>query len=115
MMNMCDIYKAMEAGSFEKIFLAVDDKRVVAAVIEEFGAQVVCYNDVAGVESYTEAMLQNNPREKHNFRCGLEVLRDVCILAQADGLEVSLSQVSICARILKKSTGKDYFVQRIVE
>lgn len=110
-----EIHRAMEEGSFEQIFLASDDKRAVAAIIEEFGTQVVCYNDVARVESCTEAMLQDNPREKHNFRCGLEVLRDVCTLAQADGLVAGYSQVSIGARIFKSSRNEKYAYQMILD
>ena len=110
-----EIHEAMIIGNFEQIFLASDDKRAVNALTKEFGDKVIFYQDVARVESNTEAMLQNNPRGKHNFLCGLEVLRDVYTLVWADGLVAGLSQVSICARILKKSAGKEYLVQKIVD
>lgn len=112
---ICEIKKAIDIGGFEQIYLATDDKRVLDALIKQFGSMLVYYKDVTRVEGRYNPYDVNTGREKHNYFCGLEVLRDMYTLAYTSGLVAGHSQVSICARICKSSTDKKYEYVKIVD
>lgn len=100
--------EAMKEQLFERIFLATDDMEALEQFKERFGDRVVFYEDVIRTKDDETVMKSEVAREKHHYKLGLEVIRDVYTLAACDGIVAGLSNVSIFARIVKKSVGEDY-------
>lgn len=99
---------AMQEHSFEQIFLATDDLNALTQFKQRFGDKVIYYKDVVRTEDDETVMKSNVEREKHHYKLGLEVIRDVYTLASCDGIIAGLSNVSIFARVIKKSVDSDY-------
>lgn len=97
-----------EKEQYTKVFLATDDAAAVNLFRSTFGEHLIVYQDVTRSDGEESVMLSTNHRENHKFLLGYEVLRDMYSLATCDGLVAGLSQVSICARMTKKSYGKQY-------
>jgi len=100
--------EAMREQSFERIFLATDDMEALEQFKERFGDKVVFYEDVIRTKDDETVMKSEVERDNHHYKLGLEVIRDVYTLSACDGIIAGLSNVSIFARIVKKSFGKDY-------
>lgn len=96
------------AQGYQRIFLATDDLDAVVKMKERYGEKVIYYDDVVRSSGDETVMNSADGRENHHYRLGLEVLRDMFTLAECDGLIAGLSQVSIAARIQKKSYDKEY-------
>lgn len=101
------IDQAMKKG-YDKIFLATDDLEAVESMKKLWGDKLIYYSDVTRSNGNETVMRSSNVRENHHYLLGLEVLRDMLTLAECDGLIAGLSQVSIAARIQKKSYDKEY-------
>lgn len=93
---------------YDKIFLATDDSNAVKRLQSVYGDILVYYKDVMRSDENETVMNSVSNRPNHHYMLGLEVLRDMYTLARCDGLIAGLSQVSIAARIQKKSYGKEY-------
>lgn len=109
------IRQAMRDEQFEQIFLATDDKAAIEAFQAEFKEKVVFYSDVVRSNDMTSVAFSESTREAHHYLLAYEVLRDMLTLAACDGLIAGVSQVSICARIAKASTGKEYSFLHIID
>lgn len=94
-------------AKYEQIFLATDDKRVAVKMKKIFKDMVVFYEDVTRVEGICETYDAGNG-ERHNYLCGLEVLRDAYTLKACDGLVMGLSQVGAFAEIAKRAYNEKY-------
>lgn len=102
------VTKLFETGRYDKIFLATDDETILLKFIEKFEKYLLFYKDVMRGKGKTSIALSKSTRERHRYLLGYEILRDMLTLASAEGLVAGVSMVSNCARIVKKSTGKDY-------
>ena len=103
-------------NSFDNVFLATDDSSAVKLFREEFGDKLLIYTDVVRSSGTQSVMLSNNSERKmHHYLLGYEVLRDMYTLSKCDGLLAGLSQVSICARITKRSMDARYSVIKIMD
>lgn len=109
------IKKAMEEEGFEQIFLATDDKEAIDVFRNEWKDKVVFYTDVVRGDTTTSVAFSESARKEHHYLLAYEVLRDMLTLAACDGLVAGVSQVSICARIAKESTGEKYQFQQIID
>lgn len=109
------VRRAMEEGGFEQIFLATDERAAITAFETEFAGKVVFYYDVVRGEGTTSVAFSESTREEHHYLLAYEVLRDMLTLSACEGLVAGVSQVSICARIAKKSRGEIYQFLEIID
>lgn len=100
--------KAFKAGGFEQVFLATDEAAVIKLFKDEFGERLVYFKDILRSEDGQALHFSQNTREHHKYLLGLEVLKDMYALAVSDGLVAGISNVSLAARMMKKSVGKEY-------
>lgn len=109
------IKQAISDEKFEQIFLATDDKAATEAFKAEFKEKIVFYSDVERSNDMTSVAFSESTRKGHHYLLAYEVVRDMLTLAACDGLVAGVSQVSICARIAKASTGKKYGFEYIID
>ena len=109
------IKKAMKDEGFEQIFLATDDKTAITAFETEFTGKVVYYQDVVRGDDTTSVAFSKSNRAGHHYLLAYEVLRDMLTLSACEGLIAGVSQVSICARIAKASSGREYSFLHIID
>lgn len=109
------VKKIFAEGKYTKVFLATDDTDAVELFRQAYGDNLIIYQDVTRSNGEESVMLSTKQRENHKFLLGYEVLRDMYSLASCDGLVAGLSQVSICARMTKKSFGREYETLTILD
>ncbi|MFI3201047.1 MAG: hypothetical protein R3Y54_05910 [Eubacteriales bacterium] len=85
--------KILKEYEFEQIFLATDEKEAVDAFVEKFGDKVVYYKDTFRGENGQWVCWMNAERENHNYKLGLEILRDAETLAHCNGLIAGHSNI----------------------
>ena len=101
--------------SFDYIFLATDDIRILEKMIENYGDKIRYYEDVLRSGEAVSPSMLNTDRKNNGYLLGKEIMRDMLTLAACDSLIAGVSQVSICARIWKRSTGIDYKIEKIID
>ncbi len=109
------INEAMENNHFEQIFLATDDAPALAAFKKEYGEKVVCFSDVVRGDTNKSVAFSESNRSCHHYKLAFEVLRDMYILSQCDGLIAGISQVSIIARVAKAARNEEYSYLKIID
>lgn len=102
------VIEIMKQKQFDQVFLATDEVNTISEFEQALGDKVKFYDDVFRSENETAAQYSFSDRELHQYKLGLEVLRDMLTLASCDGLIAGLSQVSFCARITKRSWDQEY-------
>lgn len=105
----------LEKKHWDKIFVATDDKCILKRFHEEFGDRILYYHDTYRAGKETSVAFSQDDRLNHKYQLGLEVIRDAYTLAACDSLVAGISQVSICARIIKLSKGDKYSITEILE
>lgn len=108
--------EAVKEHNFEKVFLATDDENVITLFCNKFGEKLVYYHDIYRSKN-GEAIHYGNDhvkRDHHKFLLGLEILKDFYTLGHCAGLIAGISNVSMCARIVKASTGEQYVYKNII-
>lgn len=98
-----EIIKCLDKGGYNKIFLATDDLNSLHYMQRIFGDKLLFYDDVSRTTGQQSVAFSDSTRNNHHYKLGLEVLRDAYTLASCDGLISGVSQVSLCARIIKNS------------
>ena len=106
---------ALEKFRFEQIFLATDDLEAINSFKEAFGETVVFYSDVVRGDSSISVAFSQKKRQYHHYFLAYEVLRDMYTLSTCQGFVAGVSQVSICARIVKKARNEDYMFEKIID
>ncbi len=107
--------KELFAGSkYDKIFIATDDLTILDLFINEFGDDLLFYEDTVRGKNNTGVHMENNDRALHHYKLGLEVLRDVYSLACCRSLICGLSHVSFAARYINIAIGKKFDDIRII-
>ena len=102
-------------GEFQQIFLATDDERYLKVFRDRYGAKLLYFDDVfRGTGAVNNAVVENG-RKNNAYLNGLEVLRDISVLASCGGLVAGLSQVSMQARVLKFSQCEEYRFLKILD
>lgn len=109
-----EIKKQLACNKWDKIFLATDDENVLKKCRNVFGNKVVFYKDVFRSKTEKSVAFSNSGRKDHKYMLGAEVLRDAYTLAACNGLIAGVSQVSICARIIRIAEFGDYEHIRIL-
>ena len=95
---------------YKKVFLASDDATVIELFKQTFGENVFFYEDTYRSTDGSAIHYNNEQvnRNLHKYLLGIEIIRDYYTLGYCDGLIAGNSNVSICARIVKYSTGKQF-------
>lgn len=106
---------AFETGEFQNIFLATDDKKVVEDFKKEFGERVLFCDDTYRSEDGSAIHFSEDNRQFHKYKLGLEVIRDMQLLADCKGLIGGHSNVCIMAQIVKLSTNNSYEYLKILD
>lgn len=107
--------RMLDEYGYEKVFLATDEKAVVELFKRELGESVIYYKDVYRGDGTESVHGSNDSRYRHRYKLGCEVLRDVYTLSQCGALIAGLSNVPLLARIVKKSMGKEYRNELIID
>ena len=100
--------KSMALINANKIFLATDDNNILKAFIDKYQESLIYYKDVERSDGMRMSCYGEVEREKHHYRLGKEIVKDVYTLAACEGLVCSSSYVSYMARIVKMASGKTY-------
>ena len=100
--------EVLQTNRYEQIFLATDDLRILQIFKEKYGNGLMYYKDTAREKGNRSVAFSENERENHKYLLGLEVLKDMYTLTACEALIAGISQVSLMARVFKKSTGCDY-------
>ncbi len=98
----------LQNDKYEQIFLATDDLRILRQFMDRYGGKLLYYEDVIRTDVNQSVVFSESERENHKYLLGLEVLRDMYTLTACEALVAGVSQVSLMARVFKKSTGCDY-------
>lgn len=99
---------ALSKGEFEKVFLATDEVSVIKLYEDAFGDSLIYYKDILRSENGSALHFSENTRKNHKYLLGREVLRDMYSLSKCSGMIAGMSNVSLAARMMKRSNGKDY-------
>lgn len=98
----------LKKEQYKQIFVATDDVRILTKFSDRYGSMLLYYEDVIRGEQNQSVAFCENERKNHKYLLGLEVLRDMYTLTSCQALVAGISQVSLMARVFKKSTGCDY-------
>lgn len=109
------IDEALKTRNYEQIFLATDEIDAVKKFKERYGNMVVWYSDVYRGQGNTSVAFSESDRKCHKYKLAYEVIRDVFTLSMCQGFIAGVSQVSICARIIKKSRSEQYDFLNIID
>ncbi|MBE5740693.1 MAG: hypothetical protein E7349_07610 [Clostridiales bacterium] len=104
-----------EQGNYDGVFLATDDQEALEKFSEMFADKLYYYKDVIRTDGDETVMKSESDRDNHHYKLGLEVIRDMHTLSCCSGLIAGMSNVSIFARILKKSRGEEYQTLTIID
>ena len=109
--------KEMQNKLYEKVFLATDDNSVIDLFKNEFGEKLYYYENT--FRSTTGEAIhygnQSTQRKHHKYQLGLEIIKDFYTLGFCSGLIAGNSNVSMCSRIIKESTGESYLSLNIID
>ncbi len=100
--------QVFKTGDFKQVFLATDETAVIKLFEEFFGDRLVYFRDSLRSDNGKALHFSQSKREHHKYKLGLEVLRDMYALSLCDGLIAGISNVSLSARMMKKSFNKEY-------
>lgn len=107
-------YDAFSSGNFDKVFIATDESKAIDLFKDKFGDRLLYFTDILRSEDGQALHFSRNDRPNHKYLLGLEVLRDMYALSVADGLVAGVSNVSLTARMMKRSYQKEYDFIRIL-
>ena len=97
-----------QAGGYAKVFLATEDQNALDAFRDEFGADLLYYEDVFRTSGNTGPHNTFDNRQFHKYKLGLEVLRDIYTLANCNGFICGMSQVSFAARYINRALERKF-------
>ena len=103
-----EIERISKEKSYDKIFVATDDKRILGQFIERYGDRICYYADVVRNDRNKSVIFEEKNTKNYKYRLGLEVIRDMYTLANCDALVAGISQVAICAQINKLAMEEAY-------
>ena len=90
------------------MFLATDDNNILKAFIDKYKENLIYYKDVERSDGVRMSCYGDVQREKHHYRLGKEIIKDVYTLAACTGLVCSASYVSYMAKIVKMASGQTF-------
>lgn len=95
-------------GEYECVFLATDESRSIDLFQKEFGSRLLFFKDILRSDDGQALHFSKSERKNHKYLLGLEVLRDMYALSICEGLIAGISNISLTARMMKRSYGKEY-------
>lgn len=109
-----EIKRQLACQKWDKVFLATDDEKILKKCRNVFGNKIIFYKDVFRSKTEKSVAFSDIERKNHKYMLGVEVLRDAYTLAACNGLIAGISQVSICARIIRTAAFGEYRYMRIL-
>ena len=100
--------KSLKLIGANKVFLATDDNNILKAFIDKYKENLIYYKDVERSDGVRMSCYGDVQREKHHYRLGKEIIKDVYTLAACTGLVCSASYVSYMAKIVKMASGQTF-------
>ena len=73
--------KSMALINANKIFLATDDNNILKAFIDKYQESLIYYKDVERSDGMRMSCYGEVEREKHHYRLGKEIVKDVYTLS----------------------------------
>ena len=101
--------------NYDVAFLATDDVEAYEYFKGKYGDRIHSFDDVIRTNEETSVAFSSSNRDKHKYKLGLEVLRDMYLLSRCDGLICGLSQVTNVARLFKKARGEEYMYIQVID
>lgn len=105
----------LQESSWDGIFLATDDSEILEQFKNKYGSLLIFYEDVMRSSGMKSVAFQECNRKQHKYKLGLEVIRDVYTISHCSGFIGGISQVAICARIIKQSRTEKFEELHIIE
>ena len=93
---------------YDQIFIATDDANILKAFRCEFEDRLLFYSDTFRSDTHNGVQTTISDRPLHQYKLGLEVLRDIYTLANCDSLVCGLSQVAFAARYVNIAIGRRF-------
>lgn len=109
------VEKIFSAHGYRYIFLATDEVQTVKKFYEKFGSKLLYYNVLRSENGDSIHYGTVSTRKNNKYYLGMEILKDVYTLGHCDGLIAGISNVSIIARVIKKSTDMQYEDEIIID
>ena len=111
------IDEAIRKYSFDRIFLATDDKEILQEFLNHYGNEKIIYNpDVKrGSDNIGIHVIDSVNGNRNGYEKGLEVIGDMYILSSCGGIISSMSQVALISRIYKKSRNETFTYDYIID
>lgn len=113
-----DYYNAIDSvlnkGKFDRIFLATDDKDILSEFLGHYRDMVV-FSESSERGTGTDGVHTSNCIRKSPYYLALDVISDMIALSSCGGIISGMSQVSLLARIYRKSINKDYLYDEILD
>ena len=109
--------QVFKENNYDKVFLATDDEKIINLFESEFGEALFYYKDTYRSRD-GEAIHYGNQkieREHHKYLLGIEIIKDFYTLGYCAGLIAGNSNVSMCARIIKRSLDEEYKTLDIID
>ncbi len=94
--------------TYDKIFLATDDKSILNNFITRYRDFVCNYEDVLRSDNMQSVIFHKNNRRNNRQLLGLEVIRDMYTLSFCEGFVCGMSQVAVCAQMNKLARKEIY-------
>ena len=105
---------ALKKHGFKKLFLATDDEILLDEFIRHYGEEQIIYSKNVERGRGQVGIHTNQNKTKTPYYLGLDVIGDMCALSSCGGIVSGMSQVSLIARIYKKSCGEEYLYDCIL-
>lgn len=109
-----EIRKILNKNHFDSIFLATDDEEALNYFKKKF-SNLFYFTDSKRSKTNISVAFLDDERKNGNFLKGYEVIRDMYMLGNCQGLLAGQSQVSLTARVLKEASGIPYITEKIID
>lgn len=111
-----ELKKTVETNRFDAIFIATDDASIIDCICESItDFSVINYPDVFRSNGDVSVAFCESDRNKHHYRLGYEIARDMYTLSLCDGLLAGKSSVGYMSNIYKHSRGESYEYMNIID
>lgn len=112
----CDtVKKIFDSGCYDYIFLATDEEKTINKFQDLFDDKLLYFDSLRSKDGTPLHYGNRSERQNNSYLLGKEILRDVYMLGNCDGLVAGLSNITIIARAIKRSMEKQYIDLKVVD
>lgn len=98
---------------YDFFFVATDEKRILDEFVKKYGKKVLSFDAYRSTDS--KPIHYGDNKRKSGYQLGMEILKDVFMLANCDGLLAGLSNVSMIARAWNQALGLEYSCLKVFD